>query len=111
MNDDVSGAPAASPFALRQVAPATAQERRIREEGMARALKHGAAPNRDAEGNARYVFFKEANNAPVEAWWRDPIRGPSAVSGADRVGRQDRRGEQPHGRQAPCLHEDSSGIP
>ena len=33
----------ASPFALRRVAPASAQERRMREKGMARALKVGAA--------------------------------------------------------------------
>ena len=63
---------ARSPFALRRVAPASAQERRMREEGMARALKVGAAPYRDGEGKARYVLFKEANNASVEAWRRDP---------------------------------------
>src|SRR3546814_5222479 len=39
---------------------------------MARALRLGAAPYRDAEDKGRYVFFKEANRAPVEPWVRDP---------------------------------------
>ncbi|MGF1629627.1 MAG: hypothetical protein ACFCUT_09165, partial [Kiloniellaceae bacterium] len=74
MSDDVKelAGRVRNPFALRRVAPATAAERRMREEGMARALKRGAAPYRDAEGQPRYVFFKDANNAPVEAWRRDP---------------------------------------
>jgi hypothetical protein len=59
-------------FAIRRVPPATAEERRMREEGMARALKVGAAPYRDAEGQARYVDFKKANRAAVEPWRRDP---------------------------------------
>jgi hypothetical protein len=59
-------------FALRVIPPATTEERRQREEGMARALRFGATPYRDAEDQGRYVLFKDANLAPVEPWRRDP---------------------------------------
>lgn len=85
MTDDASqeaagtkaGGPAAparsaQPFTNRKVVPPTAEERQARREAMERAIRFGAVPYRDAEGKARYVFFKDANNAPVEAWARDP---------------------------------------
>ncbi|MGD1878938.1 MAG: hypothetical protein ACFB13_15730, partial [Kiloniellaceae bacterium] len=50
-------------FEIRKVLPPTAQERQTRRDAMERAIKHGAEPYRDAEGQARYVFFREANNA------------------------------------------------
>ena len=74
---EAAGASAGGPiplvpnFKIRRVPPPTAEERQARRDAMERAIKHGAAPYRDAEGKARYVFFKEANNAPVEAWRRD----------------------------------------
>jgi len=58
-------------FTIRKVPLPTAAERQARRDAMERAIEVGAAPYRDAEGNARYVFFREANNAPVEAWKRD----------------------------------------
>ncbi len=58
-------------FTIRKVPPPTAVERQARREAMERAIRFGAVPYRDAEGKARYVFFREANNAPVEAWRRD----------------------------------------
>ncbi|MEO3429731.1 hypothetical protein AAFN88_12775 [Pelagibius sp. CAU 1746] len=58
-------------FTLRNVPPPTAEERRAQRAAMERAIEFGAAPYRDAEGRARYVVFKDANNAPVEAWTRD----------------------------------------
>ena len=58
-------------FTIRKVPLPTALERQARRDAMESAIKFGAAPYRDAEGQARYVFFKEANNAPVEAWKRD----------------------------------------
>src|SRR3546814_17061145 len=39
---------------------------------MARALKVGAKLYRGADGQSRFLFFKEANSAPVEPWVRDP---------------------------------------
>ena len=63
--------PAVPAFEIRKVAPPTAQERQTRRDAMESAIKFGAAPYRDAEGKARYVSFREANNAPVEAWKRD----------------------------------------
>ncbi|MEQ9248772.1 MAG: hypothetical protein RLO21_22560 [Nitratireductor sp.] len=57
-------------FAIRKVPPPTAAERQARRDAMERAIKFGAAPYRDAEGKARYVSFREANSAPVEAWTR-----------------------------------------
>lgn len=84
MTDDASleaagedaGSPAAPAratpaFTIRTVPPPTAQERQTRRDAMERAIKFGAAPYRDAEGKARYVLFREANSAPVEAWKRD----------------------------------------
>ena len=74
---EAAGASASGPiplvpnFKIRRVPPPTAEERQARRDAMERAIKHGAAPYRDAEGKARYVFFKEANNASVEAWKRD----------------------------------------
>ncbi|MEO3429714.1 hypothetical protein AAFN88_12690 [Pelagibius sp. CAU 1746] len=58
-------------FTIRNVPLPTAEERRARRAAMKRAIELGAAPYRDAEGKARYVVFKDANNAPVEAWTRD----------------------------------------
>ncbi len=73
--EDAGGPPAPArtepAFTIRSVPPPTAEERRARREAMERAFRFGAAPYRDAEGKARYVFFREANNAPVEAWTRD----------------------------------------
>ncbi len=60
-----------APFEIRKVPPPTARELQTRRDAMERAIQFGAAPYRDAEGKARYVFFREANNAPVEAWSRD----------------------------------------
>ncbi|MEO3429718.1 hypothetical protein AAFN88_12710 [Pelagibius sp. CAU 1746] len=72
---DAGGPPvpvrAMPPFTLRNVPPPTAEDRRARRAAMDRAIEFGAAPYRDAEGKARYVVFKDANNAPVEAWTRD----------------------------------------
>ena len=73
---DVAGGPL-SPvpdvpsFEVRKVPPPTAAERQAKREAMERAIQFGAAPYRDGAGKARYVFFREANNAPVEAWTRD----------------------------------------
>ncbi|MEO3429716.1 hypothetical protein AAFN88_12700 [Pelagibius sp. CAU 1746] len=58
-------------FTIRNVPLPTAEDRRARRAAMDRAIEFGAAPYRDAEGRARYVVFKDANNAPVEAWTRD----------------------------------------
>jgi hypothetical protein len=59
-------------FEIRYVPPPSPEELQARRDAMDRAVQHGAAPYRDAEGKARHVFFKEANDAPVEAWPRDP---------------------------------------
>ncbi len=58
-------------FVIRKVPPPTAAERQARRDAMERAIRFGAAPYRDGDGKSRYVFFREANNAPVEAWRRD----------------------------------------
>lgn len=63
MNDDASGAPMGarlpgaaqtSPYGLRRVVPATAAERLLREEGMARALRNGAGLYRAAMGSRAF---------------------------------------------------------
>lgn len=73
---EAAGGPAAParnspPFTVRKVPPLTVAERQARRDAMERAIEVGATPYRDAGGKARYVFFREANNAPVEAWKRD----------------------------------------
>src|SRR5512138_3400217 len=77
MNDDADGAPKGAPvpvstFLLRTVPKATAAERLAREEGMTRALRNGATPYRDRDGEWRHIPFKDANLAAVEPWLRDP---------------------------------------
>jgi hypothetical protein len=77
MTDDASpeaaGEEAGGPFpparemprsTIRKVPPPTAADRQARRDAMERAIRFGAAPYRDGEGKARYVFFREANNAP-----------------------------------------------
>lgn len=86
MTDDASDTPGdapapASTFPLRRVSPATAEERLLREEGMARAIRFGATSYRDGEGKWRHIPFKEANLAPVEPW----VRGPRAKRGYRRT--------------------------
>ncbi|HIP79763.1 MAG TPA: hypothetical protein EYH07_15035, partial [Kiloniellaceae bacterium] len=58
-------------FDLRSVAPLGAEEQRVKEDAMARALEYGAAPVRDARGWALEVDFIEANGEAVEPWKHD----------------------------------------
>src|SRR3546814_5119777 len=81
------------PSGLRRGPPAAAEERLLREEGMARALKVGAKLYRGADGQSRFLFFKEANSAPVEPWVRDPRakRGYRSVQELRKAARSEER--------------------